>query len=177
MKYLFVFIALLFLNQELTAQIPEAYQLEMNRQEGTWVADNKVYMNADETDDSYAIRWQWGAGKQCLLGLLYGLKDGKKTNEYWQFIQFWDRAEQKLRVVQISAYSTYMGEGFFELIDSTHTQLIQKFTTPKGTISWDGHKTEIHGNYEISTSYTIEGDVWKEKRQYTWNKISSSHTD
>ncbi|MCJ7467741.1 MAG: hypothetical protein MUO53_13725 [Maribacter sp.] len=177
MKYYFILIALFFLNQKLRSQIPEAYQLEMNRQVGTWVADNEAYMNANETDDSYAIQWQWGAGKQSLLGLLSGMKDGLRTNDYWQFIQFWDIGEEKLRVIQISAYSIYMGEGFFEVIDSTHTQLIQKFTTPNGTSSWDGHKTEIHPKYEISTSYTIEGDLWKEKRLYTWNKIKKSDTD
>ena len=156
------------------AQIPEWYTHEMNRLVGTWVADNTVYMNDQENDDAYAIEWRRGIGKKNLLGRLYGLKKGRLTNEYWQFIQYWDPAAKQAKVIQIATFGT-KGEGYLEYRDSANTQLIQTFTNPNGTSWTSGHKTRIFDNYEISTSYQIDKqNNWKEQRTYTWYKQKES---
>ena len=170
MKNFITPLILLFLLKFTHAQTPEWYEEEMQRQPGTWVADNKDYMNEQETDDAYAIEWTRGAGGQSLLGVLYGLKNGKKTHEYWQFIQFWDVVEKKARVIQISAFSPTKGEGFLEKVDSLHTKLVQTFVSSNGNSFVDAHKTEIHPDHEISTSFKIENDEWKRKRTYHWKK-------
>jgi WD40 repeat protein len=170
MKKINSLLLLFFIIGSVYSQTPEWYKAEMQRQVGTWVADNKAYMNDQETDDAYAIQWTSGAGGQSLLGVLYGLKNGKKTYDYWQFIQFWDLVEKKVRVIQISAFSPAKGEGFLEQVDSLHTNLVQSFIMPDGKSFVDGHKTEIHPDFEISTSFKIENDNWTKKRSYTWKK-------
>jgi len=150
-------------------QIPEWYQHEMARSVGTWMADNASYMNEQETDEAYGISWEWGAGQKSLIGRLYGLKDSKVTNQYWQFFQFWDNEAQKARVIQVSPWGV-KGEGFLEKIDSVHTKMSQTFIMPNGSSYESGHTTEIHKNKEISVSFEIKEGEWIENRTYIWYK-------
>jgi hypothetical protein len=151
------------------AQTPSWYEDEMNRMVGTWVADNSAYSNEQETDDAYAIHWDWGAGQKSLLGELYGMKDKKKTNSYWQFFQFWDAKEKKARVIQVSPWGV-KGEGFLQQEDSTHTRMQQVFVMPDGQTYESGHTTEIGDKMEITTSYNIREGEWVANRTYTWIK-------
>lgn len=150
-------------------QVPEWYQQEMARSVGTWEADNTMYMNEQETDDAYGITWEWGLGQQSLIGNLYGLKNTKVTNQYWQFFQFWDTEVQKVRVIQISPWGV-KGEGFMEQIDATHTKINQVFVMPSGLTYESGHTTEILKDQEISVSFNIKEGEWIKNRTYTWKK-------
>ena len=164
-----LFTLLLISFQLMFAQVPDWYNKEMNRMVGTWIADNSNYVTEQETDDSYAIQWSWGKNKESLNGILYGLKDGNKTNEYWTFIQFWDDTLQKVRFNQISTFGT-KGEGFLESVSIKETKLVQTFTTPEVQTFKEGHKTQIFEGYEVSTSYKIKDDDWIKKRSYKWIK-------
>lgn len=153
----------------MSAQIPEWYQAEMTRQVGTWVADNNDYISENETDDAYAITWEYGVGKTSLLGRLYGMKDGKRTYEYWQFFQFYDSEKEKVRFIQISGTGV-RGEGFIERVDATKAKLQQTFVTPDGRSYEEGHRTKFFPDHEVSTSYEIKGEKWVQKRSYSWYK-------
>ncbi len=139
----------------------------MGRSVGVWVADNSAYMNENETDDSYAVEWTWGAGKKSLLGVLYGLKNGERTQAYWQFFQFWDADKKQMRVIQVSPWGV-KGEGFLQQVDSTHTSMRQTFVLPDGNSYEAGHRTEIFKDREVSTSYSIKGEEWIPNRTYIW---------
>jgi len=152
-----------------SAQIPEWYQAEMERMIGTWVANNNEYMSEEETDNAYALRWDWGAGKKSIIGRLYGMKDGVQTKDYWQFVQFWDSEAQKGRVIQISANGV-VGEGYLEPVSEGKTKLEQTFTPSDGAIYSEGHRTKIFPDHEVLTTYKIIQDRWVEDRSYTWYK-------
>ena len=152
-----------------TAQIPEWYQAEMERKVGTWVANNNEYMSEQETDNAYALRWEWGVGKTSLIGTLYGMHEGVTTNEYWQFLEFWDSEKEKVRVIQISGTGV-VGEGYIEPVSTGKTKLLQTFKTPTGQTYQEGHRTQVFPDYELSTSYQIKGEKWVEGRTYTWYK-------
>ena len=169
MKKLGIALLLSMFTTVVSAQIPEWYQIEMSRLVGTWVANNNEYMNENETDNAYAITWEWGAGKTSLLGKLYGMKDGERTYEYWQFVQFWDSEQEKVRLIQISGTGV-KGEGFIERVNETKTKLQQTFVTPGGKSFEEGHRTEIFPDHEVTTSYKIKEERWVEKRSYTWYK-------
>ncbi|NNM23299.1 MAG: hypothetical protein HKO54_07080 [Flavobacteriaceae bacterium] len=141
----------------------------MERQVGIWKASNSEYMNENETDDAYAIEWKWGVGQKSLLGILFGMKNGERTNDYWQFVQFWDSKVQKVRVLQIAMFGVY-GEGFLERIDASNSKVVQTFVTPDGHSYSEGHTTQVFDNYEVSISYEIKEGEWIKKRTYTWHK-------
>lgn len=167
-----LFISIICISQYLISfgQTPEWYYKEMERQVGTWIADNSEYQTDNEKDDAYALEWRYSAGKQGLLGILYGIREGQKTNEYWQFFQFWDIIENKVRVIQVFAFSPTFGEGFLEKISPNENKLVQTFITPDGRKFEEGHTYLINDNYEITTSFKIENSEWIKKRTYKWVK-------
>ena len=158
-----------FITSLVSAQIPDWFQAEMERKIGNWVANNNEYMSEEETDNAFGLRWDWGAGKTSIVGKLYGMKDGVATNEYWQFLQFWDSEAQKARVIQISA-DGLVGEGYLEPVSEEQTKLEQTFVPSEGEIYSEGRRTKIFADHEVSTTYKIIEDRWVEDRSYTWYK-------
>ncbi len=149
--------------------IPQWFMEEMERQVGVWVASNEAYMQEGE-DDSYAIEWKWGVGRKSLVGVLYGIRDSVRTQEYWQFFQYWDFEKAQPVFIQIASWGSH-GVGNIERLEDSNFQLKQKFYHPDGTSTLGGHKTQLFDGYEISTSYDItdEGE-WQKRRTYTWYK-------
>jgi hypothetical protein len=156
----------------LQAQAPDWYTQELSRQVGTWIANNADYQSDQETDDAYGVEWSWGVGRMSLLGCLFGMKGGDRTQEYWQFIQYWDPEAQAGKVIQVAAWGS-MGEGYMNRTDTGEMRMEQTFTQPDGTVAKHGHITEIHDGYEISKSFNIDKEgVWKDDRTYKWVRES-----
>ena len=152
------------------AQTPDWFIAEINRLEGTWLADNSEYISEQETDDTYGLEWKKGTGGNSLLGELFGMKDGIKTGSYWQFFQYWDPAENKVIVTQVSPWGT-VGKGSLIMETDTKSKLDQLFTNPDGSSYRSGHITESFDGYEVGSSYNInDSGEWEIQRTYKWVK-------
>lgn len=162
-----IFIFLLLISNMLSAQIPDWYKTEMKRMLGTWVGDNSEYMNENETDDHYVIHWTYGLDKGYLKGKLYGMKEDARTGIYWEFVQFWDAKEGKVRVMQFNGHGMFL-DGYLERKAENETELIQTMIYPNGKSSAEGHRSKIIDGKDHSTSYSIENGEWKKKRSYIW---------
>ncbi len=155
--------------------IPDWFLEDMEKEIGTWVADNSAYQSEQEPYDAYHIDWQWSIPNYCIKGQLYGVVNGDKSPVFWEFRKFWDGQQQKPKVIQLGLDGT-LGIGHEEKMHGDTTKLSQIFTTSLGTEREEGHKT-VHYSDSVQTGssfhITDEG-AWEKKRTYTWKKQTMS---
>ncbi len=155
------------------AQMPEWFKENMKQSIGNWVADNTAYQSEAEPFDQYGMEFRWGIGEQSMVGILYGLIDGKKQGVFWEFRQYWDYANNQGIIAQYGANGTF-GFGPVKMIDENTNEVIQDFVSPQGEKTIHGHRNTLHQGELITQSYDIsqEGE-WKDRRSYTWIKIDN----
>lgn len=148
--------------------VPEWARMEMQRQVGTWIADNSAYTSEQETDDAYGISYEWGTGEHTVVGELFGLRDGQRTGTYWEFRIYWDYETESLILSQFGV-SGVLGIGAFQDVTETTSKVQQTFHSPSGA-SWEtGHTTTYEPDRQTGTSYAIGDDgTWTPERTYIW---------
>lgn len=157
-------------NAQSDAAPPDWVHEDMARSVGMWIGDNSEYQSEQEPFDQYGIEWSWGLGEKTLRGRLFGLKDGEEQGTFWEFIQFWDPAKQKVMVYQFGGDGT-VGKGELEWVDEHSTRLLQTFTSLNGSSFTAGHRTTTDGSEQTGISFDVDADGnWTPRRSYLWIK-------
>ena len=129
----------------------------MARSIGVWIADNSEYESEQEPFDQYGIEWTWGLGEKTIRGRLFSLNDGEEMSTFWEFIQFWQPAEQKVLVYQFGG-DGMVGYGELESISANKTRLLQRFTSLDGSSFSAGHESATNGNEQTGSSFDVDAD-------------------
>lgn len=135
---------------------------------GHWLAENG-YKNEQEPNDAYGLHWQYGPDKQSIKGRLYGMVDGREGATYWEFLIFWDAAEQVVKVIQTGS-NGMVGLGALACVYDGAIKMQQRFAAPDGTVFYSGHLENWDAGMINSRSFDIVAGKWIEKRQYIWKK-------
>jgi hypothetical protein len=134
---------------------------------GCWLASNANYVNENEPSDAYKVVWTSAIGGNGKKGRLYGLENGIKTPDFWEFRIYWNGASQQLETQQFG-HGGVVGEGFLTQESATRYIQIQDFSLPAGQAWRDKHTIELVGETHVTTSYDWDGKEWQKSRSYTW---------
>lgn len=142
----------------------------MTQGSGIWIADNVAFKGENEPFDAYATQWQYGVGKVSLTGVLYGLRDGSQTPNFWEYHVYWHPKEQKAVFQQVGIGGA-VGIGEIrnsETGDGTQRMTEMIFYQPDGTSFRDLHRLYELPNEHKTSSYKFADDDWVLQRQYDW---------
>ncbi len=172
--YITTALILLITNISFSQQkIPDWFLENMEQSVGTWITDNATYQNENEPFDQYGMDWQWGIGKQSIIGKLYGMINGKKQGVFWEFRQYWDFDKNKGIVAQFGGDGT-VGIGPMIIKEANQTEMIQEFVSPNGNKTKHAHRSTLKDGTLTTTSYDIlENGDWKKRRSYIWHIIKN----
>ncbi|REJ76164.1 MAG: hypothetical protein DWQ47_11140 [Acidobacteria bacterium] len=142
----------------------------MTQGSAMWVTSNDEYKSENEPFEAYATEWKYGVGKQSLIGRLYGIRDGKPTNDFWEYHVFWHPAEKKVYFYQVGAGGAV---GMGEMKDNSggkrtgrRTEMVLHF--PNGNSITDRHEIFEDKGEHSTSSYTLAEMHWKPGRTYVW---------
>ncbi|WP_273565833.1 hypothetical protein [Maribacter halichondriae] len=134
---------------------------------GIWVADNKNYKNEQEPYDAYALHWQYGIGNKHIKGRLYVIKNDEDAGTIWEFTEYWDPLDSKLKIMQIGSDGT-LGHGEIWKMENGNIKELQTFTTPDGIEYSSGHISWMSNGVSTIESYSVKGEEWTKMRTYDW---------
>jgi len=134
---------------------------------GIWIAENERYKSTDEPYDAYAIHWQYGVGNKHLKGRLYCIKEGEEVGSIWQFIEYWNPKENKLKIIQIGSDGT-LGQGEILRTEDGKMKEFQSFVTPSGSGYSSGHLAWMENGLNHTQSFIVKGGKWTKARLYKW---------
>lgn len=170
MKLLFTSAFVLIINfsfgQNSPQQIPEWFKTHMEEMVGTWKTDNAKYMSENETWDAYGMVWEYGIGKMSINGRLYGIEDGEKSGDFWEFKTFWNPDDGKVYAYQFGGNGT-LGKG-----EATEDSVLQTFYYPNGQSAKVGHKAwfDEEGKHHTKSFNVTDDGKWEDRRYYVWKK-------
>jgi hypothetical protein len=136
---------------------------------GLWVADNSAWKSADEPFEAYAMQWQWGIGRQSIVGRLFGLRGGKASRDFWEFRLYWHPGRGEAVPTQFGGDGTY-GQGTLTQDSDGNLVILQEFVAPDGSVSRSRHVERHVGAERIATQYSWSGTEWVAGRSYTWKR-------
>ena len=137
--------------------IPQWFLDDLAKNIGTWIGDNRKNMSEQDKHTAYGFEYVWGIGKTSIVGTMYGIIDGKKTQDFWTFRHYWDNIEGKAVVVQYGLWGQ-IGFGYMKPIDNEQMETLQTFSLPDGR-TWEvKHIIEMHNDYFISTQFDKDKD-------------------
>ncbi|WP_223789542.1 polysaccharide deacetylase family protein [Marinicella meishanensis] len=152
------------------AAMPEWFIAEMNSQVGTWQTSNAQYRSDSEPYTDYAIEWTWGLGENSLDGRLYGLIDGKPSDDFWTYKLFWDAEQRQARLLQFG-FGGRVGDGFIRPIGHGQIETIQTHSAPDFPTFTERHLRVLTPDGLLTTSFRqSEAGEWQGRRSYTWIK-------
>jgi hypothetical protein len=104
-------------------------------------------------------------------GRLFGLKDGKEENTFWEFRSVWHPGEKKAYAYQYGGDGT-LGVGVMEHRKGNRTRSDQTFFRPDGSSDRVGHEAWFDEDGAQHThSFDIQEDgTWKKRRFYIWKR-------
>ncbi len=144
---------------------------DLEKNIGSWEADNSQYKSEDEPQEKYIMQWQWGIGKTSMTGRMYGIINGKETPNYWEFRHYWDNANNKAMLVQYGNAGV-IGLGELILQKDGSIQTIQKFSVPSGRNWSTKHSITNDGKTSLTTSFDKNKQgQWIKNRSYLWHKV------
>lgn len=149
--------------------LPQWFHDDMKDNIGIWLADNSDYKSSEEPYDYYQIEWQYGIGNTSIIGALYGVTNGEKSNPFWQFRQYWDGENQQAMVLQFGNFGT-MGLGYLKPVSLGYLESVQTFSLPDGSKWKEKHLTKMNENVLNTQSFEWKDDSWVKKRFYSWVK-------
>ncbi|MEZ5472665.1 MAG: hypothetical protein R3E90_12915 [Marinicella sp.] len=143
------------MRKDLPTTIPAWFFTEIQTHAGRWEADNSKYQSENEPYDTYVIEWQLGIGGTSLTGRLFALTDGKVSQDFWHYRQYWDNLKQQA-VLEQFGLGGVIGSGPLHYINEHHSELIQTFTRPDGS-QWQGkHINQLDGNQFTTQSLQMD---------------------
>ena len=146
--------------------IPAWFAEHMQQMVGTWETDNANYLNEHETWDAYGIIWEYGIGEMSINGRLYGIKDGERSGDFWEFKTFWNPEDGKVYAYRFGGNGT-VGKG-----EMAEEKMLQIFYNPDGTAYKVGHKAwfDDQGNHHTQSYNVSDVGDWEKRRYYVWKK-------
>ena len=137
---------------------------------GTWVADNTAFRSEAEPFDAYAIDWNWGIGRQSLVGRLYAMAAGRDVGTHWELREFWHPGERRLVAAQFGADGRY-GVGPHLRRPDGSMDMVQTFYDAAGRVTRNGHESLREGDVLITRSFDVAADGTRTpRRTYTWKR-------
>lgn len=146
----------------------QAHLEELMAEGGLSIADNGAYRSPNEPAEAYGVQWQWGVGRQSLVGRLFSLVDGKETGDIWQMRTFWHPTKAKAMAVQYGGDGTFV-EGWLAPFEEGGVQVEQVLHFPDGSQQKVRHENSalIDGEHE-SRSFRWGKESWVPNRHYAW---------
>lgn len=172
MVKLSVFFLALLLSWSVSAQelnIPQWFINDINENIGVWTADNSEFKSGEEPFDFYEIEWTWGIGKTSIVGKMYGITKGEKSENFWEFRQYWDGETQKAIVVQYGN-SGVVGFGHISLQSRGYLELVQTFSLTNGTTWKEKHISKSENGKLTTQTFEFKNNKWQKRRFYEWFK-------
>ncbi len=168
---IFIFFFTISTGQEQLANpLPEwvhEYWTQKTNGKGIWIADNSVYKSEQEPYEAYGLEWTYKLAQKYVFGRLYCIQDGKDIGTIWEFMEYWDVAEGKLKAIQIGSDGS-VGQGEIWQTENGEIKSQITITNPDGGSRGSGHIMAIKGSSQISQAYRIVGDQWEKARKYVW---------
>lgn len=152
-----------------SGSLPSWYQDEidaLSRGSGRWQADNAEYRSDKEQFTHYVSEWRKTPDGRGLSGRLYGLTEGKPSEDFWTFRVYWDAAAKGAVIQQFAGYGAIgigplVGFGNGTLSDQT-------FTAPNGRQWRSLHHSWFEGDVHITHSFDWKDGGWQARRIYRW---------
>lgn len=170
-KFLSFFLTLIFFGyvsaQEV--QIPQWFLNDLAENVGVWNADNSEFKSVEEPYDSYEIEWTWGIGRNSIVGRMYAYTDGEKSEDFWEFRQYWDGESQKAVVVQYGT-SGVVGFGHMSLKSRGYIELVQTFSLTNGSTWKEKHLSKNENGKLTTQTFVFKNKQWEKRRFYEWFK-------
>jgi hypothetical protein len=153
------------------AEVPAWLTRAMAAMVGRWTADNAAYRSDREPADAYGITWEWGAGRQSVVGRLYTVTGGRETDLHWQFRVFWHPGERRAVVQQFGSHGV-VGIGELKpLVDDTAgTEADQRFYSLDGSSARVRHVETMRDGVRQTASFDWVDGAWQPRRTYTWRR-------
>ncbi|NNC83593.1 MAG: hypothetical protein HKN79_08445 [Flavobacteriales bacterium] len=166
-----LFLPLFLLGQEDPQDMHSRYLNENMMQSGMWVADNSEFKSKKEPYDQYVIEWRQSPLGNSLIGEMYGMIDGVRADNVWDFQKYWDPANQTAMLLQIGA-TGLTGHAPIRYLEDGKTEIVMEFTGPDGSGFTMGHRSHYPDPLtDVSDSFIITADgTWTPGRSYTWKK-------
>ncbi|MGB5447547.1 MAG: hypothetical protein WBM80_01345 [Woeseiaceae bacterium] len=138
---------------------------------GRWVTDNSEYKSEQEPYDAYGTEWLSSFDGTTMTGRLFGIKDNKETENFWEFRQYW-HPERKEAVLEQFGWGGTIGIGTISHKgDSTRAD--QTFYAVDGTAFRSGHESSFPDpETYVTRSFLIDDGEWHPNRSYTWRRVS-----
>lgn len=151
--------------------IPDWFRADlaaMTRDGGRWVADNS---NPDEPWDRWVMEWTLAPDGTSMTGRLFGISDGRESEDFWQFRQFWHPAEEKAVVMQWGA-GGMVGTGEMVSTGEGRGMLDQTFWTPDGRSFRVGHTWRNSGDERVTEQYDVPPgeSAWRLNHVLAWRR-------
>jgi hypothetical protein len=146
-----------------------AHMTAMTAAGGTWITDNARYRSDDEPAEAYGITWQWGPGRQSMVGRLFGRAGGRDLGTYWEFRVYWHPSRRVAVIAQYGAGGA-IGEGPMREVGPNATESDQTFWGPDGAESRVRHELTLDGDEHTTRSYDWKDGRWEPRRTYVWRR-------
>ncbi len=171
---LLLIVSSLLFSQE-NKNIPEWFLSDLAKRVGIWRANNAKYQSESEPFDEYEIVWKWGVGQKIIYGELFGIKEGKRADKFWDLHEYWDLEINKGVIIQIGPDGTLAKGLSTAKIATDSFEVMQVIYTPYGQKINFGHRGVHMPGKQITKSYSISNDgLWEEKRAYEWQRKITS---
>ena len=158
------------IKQEPEKKIPYWYKTHINDMVGTWVADNSNYKSETEKFDAFVIEWKYGIGQTNITAQMYALTGGEKSDNFWEFREYWDNESYTAKVIQYGNWGM-IGEGVMIQMAENKFETIQSFSLPDGKKWVEKHKINLLPTQQTTISFDyMNTGRWEKKRTYLWHK-------
>ena len=165
-----IFLALPAIGQVPDSKIPAWFLEDLEKNIGTWIADNSDYKSENEPYDQYGLEWKYGIGNTSIIGRMFGVQDGKEIGPFWQFRQYWDLEAGEAVVLQFGWYGE-IGAGTYRPLEDGSVEIIQEFVKADGQSRSVRHINKVEPDHFSSTAFEMEDGKWvQDRRTYIWRK-------
>ncbi len=140
----------------------------LSRDGGRWITSNAAHQGENEPMEAYVMEWKADYA-HSITGRLYGIVDGKPTQDFWRFRQYWHPGKGEAVLEQFGIGGAF-GIGSLWPEDDAN-KLLQTFYTPDGAAAEQGHKAaNPDADTHVTTSFDVVDGEWGERRTYTWKR-------
>lgn len=147
----------------------EEHMQSMARGSGRWETDNAPYRSEKEPSDAYGMEWRWGIGRSSITGRLFGIKEGREIDTFWEYRLFWDPGTKKAMMLQFAAWGA-VGMGEVRDAGEGTTEMEQVFHEADGS-KWEGrHRSTLAGDEYRTESFSRKDGGWASNRVYVWHR-------
>ena len=143
----------------------------MTRGDAAWETPNPAAASDPSVPDAYGMQWTAVNDGTGLTGRLYGVKDGRETDEFWAFREFLHPGRGVVVIEQWGGSGLY-GRGETIATDPDRGETDQTFWLPDGRSWREGHRAHEDGDLYHTDVFDIGADgVWTRRDANTWRRV------